>query len=175
MEYLTFRAEPTLSGDTLSGVVHVFGSVSQSVQHGTRHRFEAGAFDKSIARGKVFGFYAHDHTKPLARPSLAVIDGKLRYSMELGHQSYAEDLRENMAAGLMNEMSFGVSSRKSHTERDADGGIVTVHTVAELVEVSPVVMGDFTGTGSTLHALGVEDRRREMARARFRVAEEMTR
>ena len=174
MDYLEFAAEHSIEGNTLSGVVHVFGTTSKSVQKGSYHRFEPTAFDDSIKSGRVLAFYAHDTSKPLAKPSLSIQDGKLHYSLTLGSQSYANDLRENMANGLMNSMSFGVTSGKYRTERNPDGSVTRVHSRANLYDISPVAQGDFEGTEALLHS-ATADRRADMARARFRVAKEAQR
>lgn len=167
MERLEFAATYDLEGDTLSGVVHVFGE--RTMRGGMLHEFAPTAFGKS----KPLAFYSHDQAKPLARPALEVRDGKLFYSMTLGHQSYAEDLRENVAAGLMDKMSFGVYPRKWKDERSPEGQVVRVHTQSDLFDISPVALPAFAGTEAMLHAAD-DQRRVEMARARHRVMEEHT-
>lgn len=167
MDRLEFDAEYEVDGNTLSGVVHVFGT--KTYRDGRYHAFDPGAFDKSIALGKVLAFYSHDTDKPLARPVLEVRDGALHYSMTLGHQSYAGDLRENVSAGLMDKMSFGIFQDKFRDTKGEDGVPVRTHTRAELYDISPVAMAAFEGTSAQLHSADPEDRRRETARARFRV------
>jgi len=167
MDYLEFAATYTLEGDTLSGVVHAFGE--RTLRDGIWHEFDAGAFGKS----KPLAFYSHDQSKPLERTAIEVNDGKLLYSMQLGHQSYAEDLRENVAAGLMDKMSFGVYPRKWKDTRGEDGRTVRLHTASDLFDISPVALPAFAGTAAMLHSAN-DDRRALAAMARYRVLEGMT-
>lgn len=168
MDRLTFAATFDAEGDTLSGVVHVFGT--RTLREGLSHSFDERAFDRSIKAGTVVGYYGHDVNMPLAKPSLEVRDGKLHYSMTLGHQSYAEDLRQNVASGLMTSMSFGVRPMKWKDAKAEDGSITRVHTASDLFDISPVAMPAFEGTKAMLHSAPEADIRREMARARYRVA-----
>ena len=166
MERLEFGATYEVEGNTLSGVVHVFGT--KTYRDGRYHVFAPEAFAGSIKDGTPLAFYSHDQSKPLARPALSVEGGKLHYSMTLGQQSYAMDLRENVSAGLMDKMSFGVHPLKWSDEHTKEG-IVRTHTEAGLFDISPVALPAFEGTGAQLHSADPDDRRREAARARARV------
>lgn len=161
MDRFTFRADYALEGNTLTGVAYVFGT--RGVNGGVTHEFDPHAFDKSIAGGEVVAFYAHDVSKPLARPSLAILDGKLHVGLDLGHQSYAEDLRENMRLGLMNELSIGVRQHKYETRRTKDG-IVRYHHEADMFDISTVVKGGMPDTQAVLHSahIGLSDRERRI-------------
>ena len=169
MDRLEFDATYEVDGNTLSGVAHVFGT--KTYRDGRYHSFDAQAFDKSIALGRVLAFYSHDTNKPLARPALVVRDGKLHFTMTLGGQTYAQDLRENIASGLMDKMSFGVFQGK-YKDTKTPEGMLRTHTQAELYDVSPVALPAFEGTGAQLHSAVPDDRRREAAKARFRVISE---
>lgn len=166
METLEFAASFDAEGDTLSGVVHVFGT--RTPRGGVFHRFAPTAFDRDIAAGRALGFYSHDPAKPLAKPTLEVIGKKLHYSMTLGHQSYAEDLRENVQMGLMDKMSFGIYPEQWTDKRESDGTITRTHTQSGLFDISPVSIPAFEGTGTQLHSADPDDRHRQAARARFR-------
>ena len=168
MDRLEFAATYDVEGDTLSGIVHVFGTKAR--KGGIVHTFSATAFDDDIASGNVLAFYAHDQSRPLARPQLEVKDGKLHYRMTLGHQSYAEDLRENIAAGLMDKMSFGVLPDK-WTDEHGSGGPVRRHTRAKLFDISPVSIPAFDGTSALLHSRDIGSRASQLIRARARVME----
>lgn len=173
---LDFAADATVEGDTLSGVVHVFGQ--RAMKAGQVHRFDARAFDASIARGDIYGFDQHDTTRPLASLGsgtlvLEVKGGKLHYSMTLGHQTYAEDLRENVRLGLVKSMSFGVRPQAWKLARDPDGVMVRNHTQADLFEISPVTIPAYSeGTSAQLHSAGGEWSRSQITRARARVMRE---
>ena len=169
MDTFTFDATGELDGTRLSGVVHVFGT--RTVRAGVTHEFDPGAFDKSLADSDVFAFYSHDTSKPLASRlagslELEVRDGKLHYQFDTGAQSYAQDLRVNVAAGLMRSMSFGVLPRKWEMRAG-----VKVHTEASLFDVSPVTIPAFGETSAQLHSSPVEWSRSQAVRARARVQE----
>jgi HK97 family phage prohead protease len=162
MDRETYAATYELEGDTLSGVVHVFGT--RTAREGVLHEYAPTAFGRS----KPMAFYAHDTAKPLARPEIEIVDGKLHYKMTLGHQSYAEDLRQNVATGLMTEMSFGVNPIKWKDTRTPEG-TVRLFTSADLFDISPVVRGAFTGTKALLHSAdSPETARSQAVKARHR-------
>ena len=172
MDRLTFEAAYALDGNTLSGVAHVFGQTA--VKGGTRQRFAPKAFDKSIKAKSVTAFYSHDTSKPLASMKAGTLqltsDDRLRFWVTLGNQSYANDLRENHAAGLMNSMSFGVMPIKSEMKKDpVTGELYRLHTEAELFDISPVAIPAFDGTETQLHSADFADDRRDvLIRARHR-------
>lgn len=174
MDTFTFEASGDLEGTTLSGVVHVFGT--RTTREGIAHEFAPTAFDQSLSEQDVFAFYAHDQSKPLASRlagslHLAIVDGKLTYSMATGDQSYAHDLRANVAAGLMRSMSFGVRPQKWEMVRGDDGVMVRRHTEANLFDVSPVTIPAFAETSAQLHSAMPEWSRSQAVRARARVQE----
>jgi HK97 family phage prohead protease len=161
MERLEFAATADMDGNVMSGIVHVFGT--RTMRDGIVHTFAPGSL-----QGDPLAFYSHDTTKPLARPTISIDGDTVRYRMELGHQSYAEDLRENVRLGLMASMSFGVHPRK-WTDTKEDGRTVRTHTEAGWYDISPVAVPAFAGTDAQLHS--GTDRRVTMARARARVLE----
>lgn len=149
MERLTFAASGKVEGRTLSGVVHVYGSVTTD---GRKHSFSAGAFTKSIAKGQVVSFAFHDATKPLGSQksgTLRLSDGQqLTYSIDLPDTSYANDLRAYVDAGNDLGMSFQVAPT-SRPKREAG---VTTWSEGELVSVDPVAMPAFEGTSVILNS-----------------------
>jgi HK97 family phage prohead protease len=166
MDRLEFAATYEVEGDTLSGIVHVFGT--KATKGGITHQFDPKAFEDSMAG--AIAFYGHDQNKPLARPELIIDGGQLRYRMTLGHQSYADDLRENISAGLMDKMSFGVIPEQWQDRRTAEGP-VRYHTKSRLFDISPVSIPAFEGTNALLHSRGIESRASQLVRARARVQE----
>ncbi len=173
MDRLEFASDFTVEGDTLHGTVHVFGT--RALRDGMFHEMAPTVFDRSIKSGAIVAYYAHDTAKPLSRPALKVVDGKLDYSLALGHQSYAQDLRENMAAGVMNHMSFGMIPRKWEDKPQKNGVIVRVHTDADVYDISPVSMPAFGGTEAMLNEADPLDRERETAMIRHEVWRSMYR
>ncbi len=167
MDRLEFATDFTVEGDTLHGVVHVFGT--RALRDGMFHEMAPSVFDKSIKSGAIVAYYAHDTAKPLAKPRLAVKDGQLEYSLILGGQSYAHDLRENMAQGVMNHMSFGMMPKKWEDTRQRNGTIVRLHTEADVYDISPVSMPAFGGTAAMLNDGDPLDRQREAALIRHEV------
>jgi Escherichia/Staphylococcus phage prohead protease len=174
MDRLTFAASGELEGDTLRGVAHVFGE--RTPLGGILQEFAPTAFDRSLRKANVYAFYAHDRTRPLAAKAagtlrVGVTEGKLTYEMDLGGQSYAADLRENVKAGLMTSMSFGVFPGKWEMRKGPDGMPVRYHTVSDLFEISPVALPAFAGTDAQLHSVAAESNQSRLIRARARVAE----
>ncbi len=167
MDRLEFATDFTMEGDTLHGTVHVFGT--RTLRDGMFHEMSPTVFDKSIKSGSIVAYYAHDTAKPLARPRLQVKDGKLEYSLILGGQSYAHDLRENMAQGVMNYMSFGMMPKNWEDSRQRNGAIVRLHTEADVYDISPVSMPAFGGTAAMLNDGDPSDRLREAALIRHEV------
>lgn len=162
MDRLTFDADYSLDGNTLSGVVHVFGT--RTKRDGRLHEFAPTAFGDS----KPVAFYSHDTSKPLAIPDISIRDGAMHFSMTLGTQSYADDLRENQRLGLMQSMSFGVNPVK-WVDRREGGQIVRTYTQADLFDISPVSLPAFTGTSALLHSAGSGESARSSAiKARHR-------
>lgn len=149
MERLTFAASGKVDGRTLSGIVHVYGSVTTD---GRKHSFAPGAFAKSIAAGKVASFAFHDDTKPLGTMkagSLRLLDGpQLSYEIDLPETSYAADLRAYVAAGNELGMSFQVQP----SGKPMRAGGVSTWSQGELISVDPVAMPAFEGTSVILNS-----------------------
>jgi len=173
MDTLEFATDFTMEGDTLHGIVHVFGT--RALRDGLLHEMAPTAFDKAIKSKAILAFYSHDKAKPLGKPSLEIRDGALHYGLALGHQSYAQDLRENMAQGLMNHMSFGMFARKWEDIRQRNGSIVRVHTDSDVYDISPVSMPAFSGTAAMLNAADPLDIERATAKIRHEVWRNMYR
>ncbi len=149
MEHLTFAASGKVEGRTLSGVVHVYGSVTTDAR---KHSFAAGAFAKSIAAGKVVSFAFHDNTKPLGSQkagTLRLSDGaQLQYEIDLPETTYAADLRAYVAAG--NEL--GMSFRVSPLGKPKRAGGITTWQEGQLMSVDPVALAAFEGTSVILNS-----------------------
>lgn len=147
MDRLEFAAEMSVEGDTLHGVVHVFGT--RTLRDGIWHQMSPSVFEDVSG---VLAYYAHDTAKPLGKPALEIVGKKLMYGLRLGNQSYANDLRENMAQGVMNFMSFGMIAQDWKDSRQKDGSTVRLHTKSNVYDISPVSMPAFSGTAAMLNA-----------------------
>lgn len=174
-----FAAEAALEGDTLSGVAHAFGGLALTGDH--YESFSPQAFNAAMKTSDTRAFIEHDRAKLLGRVSSGTLrvsieqrDGKpvLAYSIDLPNTSYANDLRELVARGDLNESSFGVIPGEFKWSTAPDGKQVRTHTkVAELIDVSPVTLPAFTGTSVQLHSQGYEAESigSQLVRARARV------
>lgn len=152
MERLTFAASGKVEGRTLSGIVHVYGSVTTDSR---KHSFAPGAFAKSIAKGNVVSFAFHDDTKPLGTQragTLRLQDGKeLTYAIDLPETSYAADLRAYVEAG--NELGMSFQVQPSTKGKGIKGA--TLWTSGDLISVDPVAMPAFEGTSVILNSTEV--------------------
>lgn len=172
-----FAASASIEGNTLNGIAHAVGEMALTGSH--YETFSKGAFNDALMVSDPRAFVEHDRTKLLGRFSTGTLrlsveeqGGRqvLRYSIDLPNTSYANDLRELVLRGDLNESSFGFVPDKFTWTRAADGLQVRTHTrVRELVDVSPVAMPAFAGTNVELHSKHFgESRNSQLVRARAR-------
>lgn len=125
--------------------------------------FAAGAFDKALANSDVRAFVEHDRAKLLGRQSAGTLSLEptpkgLAYKLELPNTSYANDLKELIARGDLNEMSFGFIPGKYSLSKEPDGIQMRTHTeAAALVDISPVSLPAFEGTSIVMHSMRFDD------------------
>ena len=125
-----------------------------------------GAFAERVARGAFEGsdmsntvaLFNHDMNQPLARVGhgldLKVDERGLRYSFELGNQSYAKDLAENIRMGNVSTSSFGFTVEDDEWERRSDGmNLRTINKVGLLFDVSPTTQGAYPTTEVGLRSM----------------------
>jgi uncharacterized protein len=143
----------------------------KTVVEGYAARFDdettiGGQFAEKVARGAFDGtdmsntvaLFNHDWNMPLARIgkglSLEVDEVGLRYSFELGEQSYAKDLAENIRMGNVSTSSFGFTVEGDDWER-RDGGmhLRTITSVGTLFDVSPTTQGAYPTTEVALRSM----------------------
>jgi len=143
----------------------------KTVVEGYAARFDdettiGGQFAEKVARGAFDGtdmsntvaLFNHDWNMPLARMgkglSLEVDEVGLRYSFELGDQSYAKDLAENIRMGNVSTSSFGFTVEGDDWER-RDGGVHlrTITSVGTLFDVSPTTQGAYPTTEVALRSM----------------------
>lgn len=125
-----------------------------------------GAFAERVAKGAFDGadmsntvaLFNHDMNQPLARVGrgleLTVDERGLRYSFELGNQSYAKDLAENIRMGNVGTSSFGFTVEDDNWERRDDGvNLRTINKVGLLFDVSPTTQGAYPTTEVGLRSM----------------------
>ena len=143
------------------------------VVEGYAARFEdetviGGRFAERIARGAFDGadmtntvaLFNHDWNMPLARVGrgleLEVDDSGLKYRFELGSQSYAKDLAENIRMGNVSTSSFGFTISDDSWERREDGvNLRVINEVETLFDVSPTTQGAYPTTEVALRSMEV--------------------
>lgn len=172
-----FASTSKIEGNTLTGVAHVFGEMADVGGH--YEAFSTEAFNEALKTSDPRAFLEHDRSKLLGRASsgtlrvaIEKVDGKqvLAYSIDLPNTSYANDLRELVARGDLNESSFGFIPGEATWSKADDGRRVRTHTSArELVDVSPVAMPAFGGTSVQVHSRSyAESLGSQLVRARNR-------
>lgn len=160
----------TVSPDSnrLVGYAAVYGALSEDLG-GFREQIRAGAFDASLAAGvDVRALFDHSTDKVLGRISngtlrLASDKTGLRVEIDLPEGvSYANDLRQLIARGDVNQMSFGfmVPPGGDSWERRADGvNLRTLHQI-DLHEVSVVSIPAYPDTSIALRSMAEDFQRR---------------
>lgn len=157
------RAAVKNSGDgsgrlKISGHAAVFNSpsVEMASPFGTFvERISPHAFDNVLARNpSVILTWDHLTHMPLARTNgtleLSVNAHGLRFYAVCSRTSYAEDLRNLMADGIVSESSFLFSVAKGGETWEDRGGQVlrTIHEVGNLYDVCVTVAGAYPATDS---------------------------
>lgn len=120
-------------------------------------RIARGAFDKANMKNTV-ALFNHDWNMPLARVDrgleLSVDDKGLKYRFEVGSQSYAKDLVENIRMGNVSTSSFGFTISDDSWERRDDGvNLRTINAVETLYDVSPTTQGAYPTTDVALRSM----------------------
>lgn len=138
---------------------------------GFRERLQAGCFDKALAANTdVKCLFNHDPNLILGRTgngSLQVSSDSngLKFRCQLGKQSYAQDLRESIKSGLVQQCSFAFitpadgSGETWTKERDSNGDLYacrTITNVDELLDVSPVTYPAYPATDVVARAIFVQ-------------------
>jgi HK97 family phage prohead protease/HK97 family phage major capsid protein len=120
-------------------------------------RIDRGAFDGADMSNTV-ALFNHDINKPLARAGhgleLTVDERGLKYRFEVGNQSYAQDLVENIRMGNVSTSSFGFTIKDDEWEmRDGDMNLRTIKEVDLLFDVSPTTQGAYPTTEVGLRSM----------------------
>jgi HK97 family phage prohead protease len=120
-------------------------------------RVAPGAFDQADM-GNTVALFNHNIDQPLARVGrgleLSVDERGLKYRFEIGNQSYAKDLIENIRMGNVSTSSFGFTVRDDEWERRDDGvNLRTIKEVGLLFDVSPTTQGAYPTTEVGLRSM----------------------
>ena len=141
-----------------------------TVVEGYAARFEeetviGGAFVEKLSRSAFEGtdmsntvaLFNHDMNMPLARAGfgleLEVDEQGLKYRFELGEQSYAKDLAENIKRGIVSTSSFGFTVKEDSWEKRDGLNVRTLESVDVLFDVSPTTQGAYPTTEVGLRSM----------------------
>jgi len=112
-------------------------------------RIDRSAFDNADMKNTV-ALFNHDINQPLARVGhgleLEVDERGLKYKFELGNQSYAKDLAENIRMGNVSTSSFGFTVKDDEWEMRDGMNLRTIKEVGLLFDVSPTTQGAYPTT-----------------------------
>lgn len=149
------RAEVT--GSVLSGHAAVFGQTATVPGH--YEQIGPTAFRSALGRDDVVALRDHNPSLVLGRSSsgtlrLDVDPHGLAFEIDLPEVSYAQDLKELIARGDVNGMSFGFIPGADEWSTAPDGRKLRTHTdVKRLLDVSVVTYPAYQGTDVTLRSL----------------------
>ena len=124
-----------------------------------------GAFVERVSRSAFSGtdmkntvaLFNHDMNMPLARAGhgleLEVDEHGLKYRFELGEQSYAKDLAENIKRGIVSTSSFGFTVNEDSWEKRDGLNVRTLESIDVLFDVSPTTQGAYPTTEVGLRSM----------------------
>ena len=149
-------------GSRLVGYAAVYSPAMSEDLGGFKERIHPGAFDASLEKNAdIRALWDHNTSQPLARTTnntLRLSSDKrgLRVEIELPEGvSYADDLRQLVRSGVVNQMSFGfmVPPGGDAWDKDEEGNAVrTLHQI-DLHEVSVVSIPAYPDTTVALRGL----------------------
>jgi HK97 family phage prohead protease len=176
-EQLTFGATAEVSGRTLTGVAHAFGT--RTLVGNRYFEFAPSAFDEALKVSDVRAFWNHDTQLLLGSQHAGTVDvvakpDGLHYRIEVPETTYADDMLALIKRGDLSSMSFGIFPGKVTTSKAPDGKQVVTHiSVKSLFDISPVSMPAFaTGTSIALHSASFgESVESQIIKARMRAAQ----
>jgi HK97 family phage major capsid protein/HK97 family phage prohead protease len=161
-------------GGKLVGYAAVYAPALSEDLGGFRERITPGAFDKSLeSNADIRALWDHNTSQPLARTtngSLKVSSDKrgLRVEIDLPEGvSYADDLRQLVRSGVVNQMSFGflVPPGGDTWDKDEYGNALRTLNSIDLHEVSVVSIPAYPDT--TVALRGLRQVEFEIRRARW--------
>jgi len=144
-----------------SGYGAVFSSNSEDLG-GFIERIAPGAFDNAL-NDDVRALFNHDPSLILGRTvsgtlSLSVDERGLKYDIDMPDTTYANDLRESLKRGDVDQSSFGFTVKNDSWD-EVDGQLVrTILEVNQLFDVSPVTYPAYPDTAAAVRSM---DKRNE--------------
>lgn len=162
------KADP----NNLSGYAAVYAPAQSEDLGGFIEEIAPGAFDSSLASNRdVRALWNHDSSQPLARTSngsleLSSDSRGLKVHIKLPEGvSYANDLRELVRQGVVNQMSFGfmVPPGGDSWEKRGDKTVRTLNRI-DLHEISAVSIPAYPDTTVALRSLRAVEFETERAR-----------
>lgn len=153
---MEFRASE--DGATVEGYGAIFGSLSENLG-GFREIIAEGAFDEALD-DDVRALVNHDPNLLLARTKsgtlkLSIDERGLKYSFSPPDTSYANDLKESMKRGDLDQSSFAFTVEEDDWNEDEDGRVIrTIKKVRNLFDVSPVTYPAYQDTTVAQRSLG---------------------
>ncbi|MFW6069664.1 MAG: HK97 family phage prohead protease [bacterium] len=140
----------------IEGYAAIFNELSEDLG-GFREFIRPGAFSATLERADVRALWNHDSNYVLGRNKAGTLaleedDKGLRVSIDPPETQWANDLRESIRRGDVDQMSFGFTTIEDRWERQ-DGENVRELVEVELWDVSPVTFPAYTGTSVSARAL----------------------
>lgn len=147
------RSDPEDKGSTASGYAAIFDSPT-ILYEGLQEVIKPGAFSKAISNSDIRCLFDHNWSKVLGRTKSGTLrltedERGLKFEVDLPDTTDANNLRESMARGDIDQCSFGFIPTEETWNYDADPVVRTIHEV-ELFEVSIVSMPAYEDTEVTL-------------------------
>lgn len=159
-EFRTWKTEVRMQDSDgkqkIFGHAAVYDQLSEPMRVGNRtfrERVMPGAFDKCLASNPdIRGLFNHDPSLILGRTKAGTMtvrsdaDG-IEYIIDPPNTSYANDLRESMARGDVDQSSFGFYMKRDDW-KDTPDGLVRELIEVDCFDVSPVTYPAYSGSSS---------------------------
>lgn len=161
--------EAASDSGTLAGYAAVFDSPSHPLPSSRGDFIETiakGAFARSLRESRVWAYYGHDSSWPLARTPdslrLAEDSRGLRFAMSIPDTTYGRDVRELLDRGVLDgSMSFGFRTKADSWER-RDGVLHRTLLDVDLVEISVVQEPAYAAPSASLRGMDLNTSRRRL-------------
>ncbi len=169
MDLAEIRLHDDSDGPRIEGYASVFydGTPGTEFKLGTDfvERIMPGAFTKTLKdNDDVRGLFNHDPSLILGRSSAGTVELEedkrgLKYSIDLGTTSVAEDVSKHIRRGDVSGSSFGFAVTDEEFKME-DGTEIRMITGARLFDVGPVTFPAYEGTDAAIRAEVVQIRSR---------------